>query len=88
MGQKIKTTIYCAKAKTVKDFESMSLEIPDDIYDMPKKFSFDLESVCAITETIENDKIEPSKSTIYLKSGEAFVIVTPFEELSEKWENS
>lgn len=48
--------------------------------------SFFLEDITAVRENVEEgeDEIDPDKSIIYLKSGEYFVISTPYKWILEQ----
>jgi hypothetical protein len=49
--------------------------------------SFDLREVCAIREIIEDDftEVETSKCHIYMRSGEYFMIFTPYKTILEQF---
>ena len=51
------------------------------------KLIVDLNEVCAIREAGEDDStdIDPKKCAIYLKSGDYFTILTPFDEVKKLW---
>lgn len=84
---KITTKIFVAKKSDIKMHEDLGIPTSDDLYNTEKEFIFDLSDVGAITESMTDEDTDPSKSVIYMKWGEEFVIDTPFKELKEAYIN-
>ena len=68
----IQTTIHVYNS----EYEDMGIELL-----MPVKLSVDSNEICAVREHIEKNETEPhpDKCTIYLKSGENFVVFSSYD---------
>ena len=71
---------------TIQIFDLKMQEVLGIEKKMAVAISFFLEDVTAVRENVEEgeDEIDPDKSIIYLKSGEYFVISTPYKWILEQ----
>lgn len=58
-------------------------ELGIDFSDMPISLCIDVDSVCAIRDSL-NDNAEPNGTVLYMQSGESFWTSLPMQELIER----